>query len=124
MVDITVVRQSNAQYTSPKRSGLVCVFAGATGGIGHATLQVMSILLRNSTFYLLGRSRSSHERKLNYLKNTAPSCKLIFIETQVALISEIDDACKQIVAAEEKVDYLCMSPGGIPFQGAVCKYQS
>jgi hypothetical protein len=53
MVDITAVRQSNARYASAEHSGLVCVFAGATSGIGHATLQVMATLPKNSTFYLL-----------------------------------------------------------------------
>jgi NADP-dependent 3-hydroxy acid dehydrogenase YdfG len=124
MVDITAVRQSNSQYASAERTGLVCVFAGATGGIGHATLQAMATLLKDSTFYILGRGQSRHESKLDHLKNISPSCKFIFIETQVSLISEIDNACKIIASAEEKVDYLCMSPGGMPFQGAVCKYAS
>jgi NAD(P)-dependent dehydrogenase (short-subunit alcohol dehydrogenase family) len=124
MVDITAVRLSNAQYAAAGHSGLVCVFAGATAGIGYATLQVMATLLENSNFYVLGRSQSRHEAKLDHLQDIAPSCKFIFIETQVSLISGIDDACKRIVAAEEKIDYLCMSLGGMPFQGAVCKYQN
>ncbi|RYO82356.1 hypothetical protein DL766_002595 [Monosporascus sp. MC13-8B] len=43
---------------------------------------------------------------------------VIFIETEVALISGIDLASQQITAAEQKVDYLRMSMGGIPMNGA------
>jgi hypothetical protein len=81
----------------------------------------MATLLHNSTFYILGRSQVRHEGKLAELRKASPSCRFIFIETQVSLIRGIDDACKQIIAAEEKVDYLGMSPGGMPFQGAVCE---
>jgi NADP-dependent 3-hydroxy acid dehydrogenase YdfG len=124
MVGITAVRKSNAQYAANGQSGLIAVFAGATAGIGYATLQATATLLKNSTFYILGRSRSRFQVKLDHLQNIAPSCKFVFIETEVSLISSIDQACKRIAAVEEKIDYLCMSCGGIPFQGAVCKYRN
>jgi hypothetical protein len=122
MVSITHIRQSNAHFASTRHStNLVCVFAGATSGIGHATLQCLAALLTHSTFYIFGRNQSRHESKLNHLKNISPSCKFIFLETQLSLISDIDNACARILAAESKLDILCLSPGGMPFGGAVCK---
>jgi hypothetical protein len=37
MVATTIITQSNALFASQKPVGLVCVFAGATSGIGLAT---------------------------------------------------------------------------------------
>lgn len=124
MVNISKIRKSNASFAAQGHSGLVCVFAGATAGIGAATLREMVGLLHSSTFYILGRDPSRYGDKLDELKKIDPTNSIVFIETQVALISAIDAACKQISAAAEKVDIICMSPGGMPFQGAVCMYHS
>lgn len=50
MVGISEIRRSNAAYAAQDHCGLVCVFAGATAGIGAATLKEMMALLRSSTF--------------------------------------------------------------------------
>lgn len=122
MVNISEIRKSNASFAAKNHSGLVCVFAGATAGIGSATLRKMVCLLHSSTFYVLGRDPSRYKVKLDELKDIGPTNKIVFVETQVALISAVDDACKHISAAEKKVDIICVSPGGMPFQGAVCMY--
>ena len=120
MVETATVRESKARRTSQYDEGRVCVFAGATTGIGLGTLRKMLTILRSSTFYVLGRSESRFGGELEKLRTLSPGSKVVFIKVQVSLISGIDAACKQITAAESKVDYLCMSPGGMPFQGAVC----
>jgi hypothetical protein len=38
------------------------------------------------------------------------------------LLSEVDRVCKQISAAEKKVDYLYMSPGLMPLNGPQCEW--
>ncbi len=118
MVKTATVTDSNARFANEHHEGLVCVFAGATGGIGRATVERMSTMLHSSTFYILGRNPSRYADRLEQWRSTGN--KIVFIETQVSLISGIDVACEQIKAAEKRVDYLCMSTGGMPFQGAVC----
>jgi NADP-dependent 3-hydroxy acid dehydrogenase YdfG len=122
MVSITEIQNSNARYLEHGHRGLVCVFAGATAGIGSATLEELVGLLQASTFYVLGRNPSRYQDKLKKLRKIGPTNRIVFIETQVALLAMVDDACEQIRAAEKKVDIICVSPGGMPFQGAVCKY--
>jgi hypothetical protein len=59
---------------------------------------------------------------MNELRDAGPSNHFIHLEAEVSLISSIDLACKAILKVEKQVDYLCTSPGGMPFQGAVCTY--
>jgi NADP-dependent 3-hydroxy acid dehydrogenase YdfG len=120
MVKIESIIKSNNEFASQHHTGKVCVFAGATAGIGFGTLRRMVTMLDSSTFYVLGRNETKCADKLDALRNTAPSCKIIFVESQVSLISSIDTAAAKITAAEQKVDYVCVSPGGMPFQGAKC----
>jgi NAD(P)-dependent dehydrogenase (short-subunit alcohol dehydrogenase family) len=122
MVNISEIRKSNANFAAQGHGGLVCVFAGATAGIGSATLKEMIGLLQFSTFYVLGRDPWRYKDTLNELKRLGPTNSIVFVEIQISLISGIDDACKQISAAADKVDIICESPGGMPFQGAVCMH--
>lgn len=124
MVGATEIADGNIAYSLEQHSGLVCVFAGATAGIGQATLERLVSMLHSSTFYILGRNKQRHGPWLNQLRATAPSNKFVYIEAQVSLISDIDTACNQIISAERKVDILCMSPGGMPFAGAKCMDQT
>lgn len=60
MVKATVIREFNSHFTNtqPQNQEPVCVFAGATSGIGAATLTSITSILRNPTLYILGRSVS------------------------------------------------------------------
>lgn len=121
MVKATEIRQ----YSRPEKGqdlGLVCVFAGATSGIGASTLEKMVQKLQKSTFYVLGRSASRFASQRAKLESLNPSCKIVFIQAEVSLLSAIDATCKQITAAEKKVDHLYMSPGLIPLNGPQCMY--
>ena len=120
MVKATAVRQYN--FDREQDVGVVCVFAGATSGIGASTLEKMVQKLQKSTFYVLGRSAPRFADQRAKLEMLNPSCKLVFIQAEVSLLSDIDAACKQITAAEQKVDYLYMSPGLIPLNGSQCVY--
>ncbi|KAI0485534.1 hypothetical protein F4859DRAFT_471547 [Xylaria cf. heliscus] len=121
MTDKVTVIDRNDEFARQHHQGCVAVFMGATAGIGESTLNRMVTMLDDSTFYILGRNPQGIASKLDRLKSTASTRgnKVVFIETQVSLISYVDAACDQIIAAEKKVDYLCMSPGGVPFGGAV-----
>lgn len=123
MVKVDSVIEINERFASERHERIVCVFAGATSGIGMGTLQRLATMLYSSTFYVLGRSESRFQGRLEKLREESPSCNFIFIETQVSRISGIDAACGNIISEQQKVDYLCMSPGGMPFGGAVCRYR-
>lgn len=120
MVIISEIRASNARITLQGHRGVVCVFAGATAGIGAATLRELVSMLQSATFYILGRDPSRYEDNLNELRDINPTNKIIFVETQVSVISDVDRVCKQIATAESKIDIICLSTGGMPFHGAVC----
>ncbi|KAE8454578.1 hypothetical protein EG329_000201 [Mollisiaceae sp. DMI_Dod_QoI] len=118
MVKTTTISQSNERFASAHHEeGTVCVFAGATSGIGAGTLERMATMLPSPTFYVIGRSAARFASQLEKLQSLNPSCKVVFLEAEVSLLSDVDTACKQITAAEKKVDYLFMSPGMLPFNG-------
>lgn len=120
MVKATTVRQYNLDREQDVEA--VCVFAGATSGIGASTLEKMVQKLQKSTFYVLGRSASRFANQRAKLEVLNPSCKLVFIRAEVSLLSDVDAACEQITAVEQKVDYLYMSPGLIPLNGPQCTH--
>ena len=119
MVKATAVRQC-IEFNKEQDVGLVCVFVGATSGIGASTLETTVQKLRKSTFYVLGRSASRFASQCAKLETLSPSCRIVFIQAEVSLLSAVDAACKQIAASEQKVDYLYMSPGLIPLNGPQC----
>lgn len=122
MVKITEIRQYNERFAKENNADLVCVFAGATSGSGAGALEAMVGMLHTSTFYIIGRSAAQFASQRKKLEKLNPSCKLEFLEAQVSLISDVDAMCKQIAAAEKKVDLLYMSPGSIPFGGQRCTH--
>ncbi|KAL5347935.1 hypothetical protein ACLOAV_007346 [Pseudogymnoascus australis] len=110
MVKITTIRECNERLAKENNADLVCVFAGATSGSGAGALEAMVGMLHTSTFYIIGRSSTQFARQRKKLDKINPSCKLEFLEAQVSLLSDVDRVCRQIAAAEKKVDLLYMSP--------------
>ncbi|KAF1980096.1 hypothetical protein BU23DRAFT_562519 [Bimuria novae-zelandiae CBS 107.79] len=88
MVEISEVRRGNAGYAAQDHLGFVCVFAGATAGIGAATLKEMVVLLRSSTFFVLGREPHRYQDQLDELRTIGPTNNIVLVETQIALIQE------------------------------------
>jgi NAD(P)-dependent dehydrogenase (short-subunit alcohol dehydrogenase family) len=122
MVNITAIKQSNEHFASEHHEGLVCVFAGATSGVGASTLERMATMLQASTFYVIGRSEARFQTQCAKIANLNSSCKVVFLKAEVSLLSDVDAACRKIIAAEKKVDYLYMSPGMIPLNGPQCTH--
>ncbi|KAI0449764.1 hypothetical protein F5B21DRAFT_508829 [Xylaria acuta] len=123
---ISTIIKRNAQFASQNRQPrqgdhIVCVFAGAMSGIGARMLERMVMVSYHSTvFYVLWQSsepsNAHRKRVLESILNRG--CKIIFIDADVSLISDMDATSEQILAAEEKVDYLCMSKNDIPLDEA------
>lgn len=124
MVKATEIRQYNERFVEENDVDLVCVFAGATSGSGAGALEAMVSMLQASTFYIIGRSAAQFASQRKKLERLNPSSKLEFLEAQISLLSDVDTVCKQIAAAETKVDLLYLSPGCIPFGGPRCTYLS
>jgi NAD(P)-dependent dehydrogenase (short-subunit alcohol dehydrogenase family) len=120
MTTITTIKQRNKQFASERHAGYVCVFAGATSGIGAGTLERMALMLDAPTFYVLGRSAARFASQRAKLESLNPSCKIVFLETEVSLLSDVDTVCKQISSAEQKVDCLYMSQGMMPLNAPEC----
>jgi NADP-dependent 3-hydroxy acid dehydrogenase YdfG len=124
MVSFNHVCQSNDRFALRQQdidaTQAICVFAGATSGIGAATVERLICMLHKPVFYIIGRSAKRFASQRTRLHVLNPSSKIIFLEAQFSLLSDVDSACKQIVASEEKVDYLFMSPGMIPVNGPEC----
>lgn len=113
MVKASTIRRCNARFASEHHEGLVCIFAGATSGIGDSTLERMALMLHAPTFFVLGRSAARFASQHAKLERLNPSCKVVFLEAEVSLLFDVDAVFKQITAAEQKVNSLYMSPGMI-----------
>jgi NAD(P)-dependent dehydrogenase (short-subunit alcohol dehydrogenase family) len=124
MVKITSIDESNARFASEHHAGLICVFVGATSGIGASTLESMANILESSTFYVLGRSETSFVAQKARVESLNSSIKILFIKAEVSLLSEIDAACQRIRTVERKIDILYMSQGCVPLNGPVCASSS
>ena len=120
MVAISAIRKANDALIS-RDPGLVSVFVGATQGIGAGTLTALVKHLNAPKVYLLGRSKARCASQLAQLRNLNPKASIIFIETEVSLLKNVDAACKTISARESSLDLLYMSPGGLAFGGPDCK---
>ncbi|PMD32008.1 hypothetical protein L207DRAFT_640332 [Hyaloscypha variabilis F] len=118
MVKIEAIREANLQFASQDESGLICVFAGATSGIGLSTLLRLSTMLHSPTFYIIGRSASAFSPHHSKILSLNPTCKVAFLETEISLLSEVSNVCKTILSKEKKLDILYMSPGCMPLNGA------
>jgi len=124
MVSAVTIGLRNARFAGEHRSGCVCVFAGATSGIGAGTLKKLVTMLDAPTIYVIGRSAKGFVDQQKTLESLNPTCKIVFIEAEFSLLSNVDAVCKQIAAAEKKVDYLFMSAGMMPLNAPECTFLS
>ncbi|KAK0631035.1 hypothetical protein B0T17DRAFT_590339 [Bombardia bombarda] len=120
MVKLTTIYQSNTASAAqqPPAGGLVCVFLGATSGIGASTAEKLASLLGPATFYIAGRSQSRFASQKAKLERLNRDLKVVFFEGEMSLLADVDAFSKIITGAEKKVDYLCMSAGMLPLGGA------
>ncbi|KAL9039461.1 MAG: hypothetical protein Q9214_004870, partial [Letrouitia sp. 1 TL-2023] len=119
MVAISVVRKANGTLAS-KPTGLICVFVGATRGIGASTLSESAKHLKSPKIYVLGRSKAKCTRQLAELGTLNPSASIVFLEAEVARLRSVDEACDHIKSLESSLDLLYMSPGVLAMGGPDC----
>ena len=122
MVAISLVRQSNEQLRNlPSHlSSPTAVFAGATRGIGLATLRQLAIHTVNPTCYIVGRSEAKGQEVVDELKELNGKGKYVFVEGEVSLLEGVDKCCeeiKRLIGDGKGLDILYMSQGYITFGG-------
>ncbi|KAF2773331.1 hypothetical protein EJ03DRAFT_265274 [Teratosphaeria nubilosa] len=117
MIPYQHVLSHNGRIKETVPSGLVALFVGATSGIGQAALQILGAQLPNASVYIVGRSEAMFESDVDGLRVRNPEAKVVLIEAQISLLREVDRVCEQILASEEKLDLLYMSPGYLGFGG-------
>ena len=116
MVNLKHITTSNRVLQSVP-PGLVAVFAGATAGIGRATLQQFARNANGPRAYIIGRSNEKGSHIIAELKTINPMGTYVFIQGQISLIKEVDRVCEAIKKFESHVDILCMSPGYLSLSG-------
>jgi NADP-dependent 3-hydroxy acid dehydrogenase YdfG len=116
MVNLKDIRNSNRSLQSLP-PGLVAIFAGATSGIGLATLKQFAKNSNGPRAYIIGRSKEKASHIIDQLKIINPMGTFVFIEGQISLIKEVDRICGEIKKLENHVDILCMSPGYLSLGG-------
>ncbi|KAF2867282.1 hypothetical protein BDV95DRAFT_598381 [Massariosphaeria phaeospora] len=116
MVSLSAVRTHNSslKYFSP---GLVAVFVGGTSGIGFATAREFVRSTNSPHVYLVGRNPTEASRIIDELQQINPSSKLDFIKSDVSLLRNVDEVCKEIKEKENKINLLFMTVGYLTFQG-------
>ncbi|KAF2275052.1 short-chain dehydrogenase/reductase [Westerdykella ornata] len=116
MVALTEIRTHNASLTS-LAPNLVAIFVGGTSGIGLSTAREF---VRNTTsphIYLVGRNATEAARIIPEFHSLNPSSKVEFIKSDVSLLRNADDVCRQIAQKEKKVNLLFMTMGYFTTKG-------
>lgn len=115
MVALDKVQQSIAQIAKKYPAGLVAVFAGATAGIGETSLREFARHTSKPRIYIVGRSQEACDRLQEDLTKVNPEGQYNFIRSDVSLLRNVDDVCKQIRDKESAINVLFMSQGTLNF---------
>lgn len=115
MVALDTVQKSNAQIATTYPAGLVAVFAGATAGIGETSLREFARHTSKPRIYIVGRSQEACDRLDADLKNVNPEGDYTFIRSDVSLLRNVDDVCRQIRDKESAINVLFISQGTLNF---------
>ena len=111
MVSLSDVLASNAQISSTLPKRLVAVFAGATTGIGEATLKAFVKYAVEPRIYLFARNPTSAARVLAECRQLNSSAEYEFIKVDLSSVKETDVACGEIKRREKLVNLMVLSAG-------------
>lgn len=113
---LTAIQASNALIASSLSPQLVAVFVGATSGIGATTLKAFAKHAGLARIYLVGRNQGAADDLLSECKALNPTAEYIFIQSDVSLIRNVDDACREIKKKESAVNILFQTQGVLSFK--------
>jgi hypothetical protein len=125
MVNIKEVQAANERCFG-EVDDLTAVFAPGTTGIGQYALCRLALVRgrqgKGFFAYLVARSQEKADAVIDQCKKNCPKAEFCFIQTSdIAMLSEVDRACKEIVrregerkgSAKPSIDLLILSPGKI-----------
>ncbi|KAF7585892.1 hypothetical protein BBP40_009930 [Aspergillus hancockii] len=115
MVSLKTVQASNASLRAIPN--LTALFVGGTSGMGQSTLRQLAQHADSPTAYIIGRNQSRAKPFLTELQQLNPNGRFNFIEADVSLIRNVDQACQEVVQQEKHLNFLFMTPGGISLGG-------
>ncbi|KAE8341575.1 hypothetical protein BDV24DRAFT_132216 [Aspergillus arachidicola] len=110
MVGINEVRKSNAALHA-REGDFVAVFVGGTSGIGEATAKELAKTIKKPTIHLVGRNQAAGSKIIEELKSANPDGTFHFIQSDVSLLRNVDEACSEIKQKERVIDLLFLSTG-------------
>ncbi|KAI1608866.1 hypothetical protein EDD36DRAFT_95661 [Exophiala viscosa] len=127
MTDINTARRHITELLQSRP--LVAVCTGATGGLGRFTLEALAMhhgkIGKGLRVYVVGRNLESANVLFAKLRKSCPDGDFRFVQvSDLALISEIDQACDEITQSETaasgghkpRIDMLFMSQGTLDFK--------
>jgi NAD(P)-dependent dehydrogenase (short-subunit alcohol dehydrogenase family) len=116
MVAISEVRAHNATLkTLP--ANLVAVFVGGTSGIGFFTAREFVCSTRSPHVYLIGRNATEANKIIEELKSINSSSQISFIQKDISLLKNVDEACNEIKSKEKQVNILFITCGYLTMKG-------
>lgn len=116
MVALDAVRAHNASLKS-LAPGLVAVFVGGTSGIGLYTARELARNTTSPHIYLVGRNATEASKITEELQTINSSSQVSFIQKDVSLLRNVDEACREIGAKEKQINLLFMTCGYFIFTG-------
>jgi NAD(P)-dependent dehydrogenase (short-subunit alcohol dehydrogenase family) len=116
MVAISEVRAQNATLTTLP-ANLVAIFVGGTSGIGFFTAREFVRSTVSPNVYLIGRNAAEAGRIIEELKSINSSSQVSFIQKDISLLKNVDEACSEIKSKEKVVNILFMTCGYLTMKG-------
>ncbi|KAK4227025.1 3-keto-steroid reductase [Podospora fimiseda] len=110
MITLQQMQSSNARIDT-LGSGLVAIFVGGTSGIGEATMKEFAKQAVQPRIYFIGRSEEAAERIKIELESLNPGGQYHFIQTDVSLLANVDNACRDIQSKETLINLLFLTSG-------------
>ncbi|OOF90332.1 hypothetical protein ASPCADRAFT_179224 [Aspergillus carbonarius ITEM 5010] len=110
MPTLSQVRQSNTALGA-SRPHMVAVFVGGTSGIGEATAKQLALNVKKPTIHLVGRNAASGSKIVEELRASNPEGSFNFIQSDLSLLRNVDEACAEIQQREKQIDLLFMTTG-------------
>ncbi|KAL1604880.1 hypothetical protein SLS60_004420 [Paraconiothyrium brasiliense] len=113
MVSLHQVLSSNARIPHELPKNMVAVFAGATTGIGLATLKAFVKYAVAPRIYFLARNTPTAERIVTDCLTTNPSSTFHVLKVDLSSVRETTAACDTIKAKEKAVNLIVLTMGEI-----------
>jgi NAD(P)-dependent dehydrogenase (short-subunit alcohol dehydrogenase family) len=116
MVALNEVIASNERIASTFPDGLVAVFIGGTSGVGELTVKAFAKYTTKPRIYIVGRSQEAASRIITESKQLNSDGTFEFIKSDISLLQNVDDVCRQIKSKETAINILVQSQGTMGFK--------